>query len=317
MPKTRIFFTSDVHSSERCFKKILNSVKYNVYKADIIFVNGDLTGKSVVPIIENGNGKFVAESGSVLGTDLVSESFDELYSNLRNVGCYPLRMTRNEFAEVSAKKEKVSELFKKLMLETIRDWLTRMEELSKKTGKEFLMMPGNDDINEIGSLISSSLIENPESKVVVLNGYPLVSLGYSNPTPWHTPRECSEEELESMIKKAAEPVNDLSNAIFNLHCPPFDSGLDTAPFLDENLTLKPTMGDVLRRPVGSTAVRKCIERYQPLLSMHGHIHECPGEVRIGRTISVNPGSEYQSGILRAYLIDVEGGKVTQTLRVEA
>jgi Icc-related predicted phosphoesterase len=311
----RIFFTSDVHSSERCFKKICSSVKYDVYKADVIFVNGDLTGKALIPIVET-DGTYVAQSEKVLGSNLTSTSFDEVYSTLRNAGCYPIRMTENEVNDLLQSKEKVSALFKKLMLETIADWLRRLDDLSQKTGRRFLMMPGNDDVPEIGSLIANSRIENPEDKILKIDACPMVSTGYSNSTPWRTPRECSEEQLESRISSAIDGLTEFDNAIFNLHCPPYDSGLDTAPMLDENLTPKVTMGDLVRIPVGSTAVRNMIEKCRPLLSMHGHIHESPGDVRIGRTTCINPGSEYQSGILRAYIVDIADGKIKQCLRVE-
>src|ERR1700760_1547096 len=75
-------------------------------------------------------------------------------------------------------------------------------------------------------------------------------------------------------------------------------------------------GDVLRGPVGSTAVRKIIEHYQPLLAVHGHIHESGGERRIGDTLCINPGSEANHGILRGYLIDIGKKGVELAQRVE-
>jgi uncharacterized protein len=315
-----MLFTTDIHSSERCFKKIYNAVKYDVYKANIILINGDLTGKAIVPVLQKNKDEFVAQSLQVIGTDLVSKSYDEIHSNLRNLGCYPIRMTQEECEQISEDKSRTTSLFTRLMLDTIKDWLTRLEDLSKKTGKRFFMMPGNDDIPETGTLISSfNSVQNPEGSVVKVDGtgVEMVSLGYSNPTPWHTPRECSEEELTNRIEKTVQSATDPGHCIFNFHCPPFNSGLDTAPVLDENLTPKVTMGDLLRAPVGSTAVRQSIEKYQPLLSVHGHIHESPGEVKIGRTLCVNPGSEYQSGVLRAYIIDLEGQKIKQNIRIEA
>jgi Icc-related predicted phosphoesterase len=315
---TRLFFTTDIHSSERCFKKIVTSVRHNVYKADIVFINGDLTGKAVIPIIQDKEGRFVARSKQVLGTDLLSKSYEEVHSNLRNIGCYPVAMTKEELEDVSADNTKIKTLFRNLMLDTLKNWLCTLELVSKQTRKTFFMMLGNDDIQEASELIDSSGIHNPENNIVeIANGYKMASLGYSNPTPWQTPRECSEEELYSRIETALRSLTLFDKAIFNFHCPPFDSGLDIAPVLDETLRPKVTMGDLVRRPVGSTAVRKSIEFYQPLLSMHGHIHESPGESRIGRTLCVNPGSEYQSGILRAYIIDLEDGKIKQNIRIEA
>jgi uncharacterized protein len=87
--------------------------------------------------------------------------------------------------------------------------------------------------------------------------------------------------------------------------------------LDENLRPRVTAGDVMRGPVGSTAIRAAIKRYAPTLGVHGHIHESPGEARIGRTLCVNPGSEAQSGILRGYLVDLGEDGVDRSFRVEA
>jgi Icc-related predicted phosphoesterase len=128
-----------------------------------------------------------------------------------------------------------------------------------------------------------------------------------------------EEELARRIDEvvAQIPSSDLPTAIFNFHCPPYGSGLDLAPRLDE--TLKPVVigGVVETIPVGSTAVRSAIERYQPQLGLHGHIHESRGAQRLGRTLCLNPGSEYQDGILRAAVIDFSGPLVRNYVLVSA
>jgi Icc-related predicted phosphoesterase len=68
-------------------------------------------------------------------------------------------------------------------------------------------------------------------------------------------------------------------------------------------------GQIVLKPAGSTAVRKFIEQVQPLVALHGHIHESAGHVRIGRTLCINAGSEYTEGIVKAALINLEDGKV--------
>ena len=62
-------------------------------------------------------------------------------------------------------------------------------------------------------------------------------------------------------------------------------------------------------PVGSRAVREFIEQHQPIVSLHGHIHESRGAVRIGRTVAINPGSTYGEGVLDGAIIDIEDGEV--------
>src|SRR5205823_406378 len=169
------------------------------------------------------------------------------------------------------------------------------------------LIPGNDDDFAIDPILDRDDIRpvNADGKVLAIpGGLQLLSYGWSNKTPWKTPREVSEEELLARLEALADQVDDPRRAVFMIHVPPYDSGLDTAPILDE--TLRPTIsaGDVLRGPVGSTAVRRLIEQRQPLLAIHGHIHESGGERRIGKTLCINPGSEANHGILRGYLIDI-------------
>jgi hypothetical protein len=61
--------------------------------------------------------------------------------------------------------------------------------------------------------------------------------------------------------------------------------------------------------VGSKAVRAAIEKYQPLVGLHGHIHESRSAQKIGRTTCINPGSEYGEGILRGCLVTFAEGVI--------
>jgi len=137
----------------------------------------------------------------------------------------------------------------------------------------------------------------------------MLSLGYSNITPWRCPRDISEEEIEEKITRLMGNVDRDSQLIYCIHVPPYDSGIDSAPELDENM--KPKVGpggQLMVMPVGSKAVRRSIEVYQPLLSLHGHIHEARGFSKIGKTMCFNPGSEYHEGILRGVLIQIENNR---------
>ncbi len=140
----------------------------------------------------------------------------------------------------------------------------------------------------------------------------MISVGFSNRTPWKTPREVDDDDLGSMIEDLASSLADAPRAIFNLHVPPVDSTLDTCPLLDWN-TDPPTQivkgGQVVLHGAGSKAVRRAIELHQPLLSLHGHIHESAGAVKIGRTTAVNPGSEYGEGVLRGCLLTLAKDEV--------
>jgi Icc-related predicted phosphoesterase len=111
------------------------------------------------------------------------------------------------------------------------------------------------------------------------------------------------------MEEVAAGLKDPERAVFNLHCPPHSTNLDAAPLLDS--TLKPVYegGTMVVAPAGSLATRALIEQYQPLLSLHGHIHESRASQKIGRTLSLNPGSEYSEGVLRGCLVELKGNKI--------
>jgi len=165
--------------------------------------------------------------------------------------------------------------------------------------------PGNDDPYEVDDLIR----ERGGDRVVLMEGevteiapgHEMLSTGWSNHTPWNTHREFDEPVIREHIDAMASRLVHPEAAIFNIHVPPYDTTLDTAPVLDETFTVQTSMGNQLMAPVGSTAVREAIEAHQPLASLHGHIHESGGSVRIGRTVAINAGSEYGEGVLRGVL----------------
>ena len=110
--------------------------------------------------------------------------------------------------------------------------------------------------------------------------------------------------MEARLDALARQVRDQAKAIYNIHVPPYNTSIDKAPKLDS--TLKPIVipGGVQQAPVGSTAVTNILKRYQPMLALHGHVHESKGNVKIGRTLCINPGSEYGEGVLRGALVQI-------------
>ncbi|MCD6592014.1 MAG: metallophosphoesterase [Thaumarchaeota archaeon] len=307
--KLRIFFASDIHGSEICFKKFINAAEF--YKAQAIILGGDITGKFIIPIFDVG-GRYQAKFANEEYQLDNENELERFMQKVRDSGYYPYLTTREEWEDMVQDKSKMDELFTNLMKESVERWIKFAE--SKLEGKDVkcYIMPGNDDSYTIDEVLNSSeTIINPNEKVVELaEGYQMISLGYSNITPWKCPRDVPEEELEKKIEELMNYVSSESHLIFNIHVPPYDSGIDSAPELDENM--RPKLGpggQIMVAPAGSKAVRKAIEKYQPLLSLHGHIHEAKGFARIGRTLCLNPGSEYQEGILRGVLVQLDKGKV--------
>jgi Icc-related predicted phosphoesterase len=309
---TKIFFATDLHGSEKCFLKFVNAAKF--YKANALIMGGDITGKLMIPIVHEPNGKYRASFSGNTRTAGNEEELQDLQRAVRFAGYYPYMTNPDEMKQLQTDETKVQAIFKSLMLDTVRRWVGLAEERLKESQIKVYITGGNDDIAEIEVIIGSSgYVIDPEDKVVQVGGYEMISTGWSNPTPWKTPRECTEEELWTKIEGMASKVKDMERCIFNLHVPPIDSGMDTCPKLDENFKPVIAGGEIVMMAGGSTSVRKAIEKYQPLLSLHGHIHEGKGFLKIGRTLCLNPGSEYGEGILRGALVELDGASVKNFL----
>ncbi len=305
---TTIFFATDVHGSEICWKKFINAGKF--YNADILVLGGDMTGKALVPFIRDSKGMYKV---NFLEEEMLldDEGKARMMKNISDRGYYPLDLTDDEFDELSADQEKVEKIFVKHVLDMAERWVTFADEKLAGTGIKCFVCPGNDDMFEIDAVLESSKsITMAEGKILDLDGhYSMLSTGWSNPTPWDTHRECSEEEITEKIEAMASRVEDIDRCVFNLHAPPFGSGLDEAPELDENLRPKYAGRSLI--PVGSTAVRDAIMKYQPPLALTGHIHEGRGIKRMKKTFVVNPGSSYEQSTLLGAIIEMDKKGVTK------
>lgn len=299
---TTIFFATDVHGSEICWKKFINAGKF--YNADILVLGGDMTGKALVPFIRDSKGMYKI---NFLEEEMLldEEGKARMYKNISDRGYYPLELTDDEFEELNADQEKVEKLFVKYVLTMAERWVAFADEKLAGTGIKCFVCPGNDDMFEIDAVLEGSKsITMAEGKILDLDGhFNMISTGWSNPTPWDTHRECSEEEIAEKIEAMASKVDDIDRCVFNLHAPPFGSGLDEAPELDENLRPKYAGRSLI--PVGSTAVRDAILKYQPPLALTGHIHEGRGIKRMKKTFVVNPGSSYEQSTLLGAIIEMD------------
>jgi uncharacterized protein len=279
---------------------------------------GDLTGKAIVPIVQR-DATYETDLLGVHRTARGDEQLAALQRDIADVGYYSFVTTADEANRLAGDESGRDDLLARLMNERVQAWLELATERLADRNVPLYLIPGNDDEFVIDEILNQPghLPINADGKVLdIPGGLQLLASGWSNHTPWQTPREESEEDLYARLDALARQVRDPRRAVFMIHVPPHDSGLDTAPLLDENLRPTVSAGDVLRGPVGSTAVRRIIEQYQPLLAIHGHIHESGGERRIGQTLSVNPGSEANAGILRGYIIDIGRKGVELVQRVE-
>jgi hypothetical protein len=293
--------------------KFVNAGKF--YDANVMILGGDITGKLLVPIVEK-DGRYFCELMKSQEEANSKEQLSALEKRIRNMGYYTYVTTSTEIEQLRNDREAVDKLLTKLMCECVEKWIRIAEERLRETGIKCFISPGNDDRFEIDQVLSKSdYVINPEGKVVQLDSsHEMITLGYTNMTPWKCPRDVLESELRSKIEDLTSRVKNFKTSIFCFHCPPFDSVIDLAPEIDKSL--KPVLapgGGPMMMPTGSPSVRVALERFQPLLGLHGHIHESRGNIKIGRTICLNPGSEYTEGILRGALIDIDEDKVTDFL----
>ena len=300
----RVFFATDIHGSEVCWRKFLNAGAF--HKADVLIMGGDMTGKAMVPITgSNGSWRVNLrdQETAMNGEDEVAA----MEKRIADRGYYPIRLSPDEMQAWQADQSLVDARFKQEMLGQVQRWMDLADERLAGKSIRCIVSPANDDIFEIDPIIAAAKeVELGESNLIDLDGLSLVSTGWANTTPWNTFRELPETELRERIDGLVKDVPDRRRAIFNFHAPPFGSNLDNAPKIDADMRY--VSGGQALIPVGSHAIRDAILEYGPVLSLHGHIHEGRGAVKLGKTLAVNPGSTYEDGVLQAAIVDVDAKK---------
>ena len=309
----KIFFATDIHGSEVCWRKFLNAAAF--YKADMVILGGDVTGKVMIPIVAHNGYWQLTYRGQTIRAETKQELAD-VEQRIRNRGSYPAIVTPDELQVLSQQEGEVDRRFSAEMTHSLDRWLDMAD--GKLRGGEIpcILNGGNDDIWEIDDIIERSpCVSFAESKVLDLGGFYLASMGWTNPTPWNTFREAPEDVLTTKIDAVVSQIPDMGRAVFNFHAPPYGTGLDEAPALDQNM--RPIHGGAVMKPVGSKAVREAILKYSPVLSVHGHIHESRGVAKLGRTLAMNPGSSYTDGVLQGAVLDLneKKGKVGRYILV--
>jgi uncharacterized protein len=296
----RIYFATDVHGSERCFRKFLAAAR--IYEADALVLGGDIAGKGLVPVTAD-NGSLSAE---VRGEPVTVPADEEgrLNAEINQLGFYPVQLEPSAIAALEENPAEVDRLFREEIVKQVRRWCELAQERLDPRVR-CIITPGNDDPIEIDPVLrAAERIECPEAELCELGPVLMASLGDVTPTPWNTEREYSEDELAERIAAIMDQVPPGHASVINFHCPPYGSGLDTAPELDPDLKPIVRGGRPSFVPVGSHAVRDAIKRYEPVVGLHGHIHESRGAQKIGKTLCLNPGSDYTADLLRGAVVDI-------------
>jgi Icc-related predicted phosphoesterase len=302
----RIYYTSDLHGSEKCWKKFMVTPKH--YQADIIIIGGDITGKFIVPIIRLPNGRVEATFMGRKRKFKKEKDVEVLKQQIADTGQYWLDVTQEEYQDYTDNPSKLDEIFDKLITERVAEWVAMADERLKDQDVRCFISGGNDDSYSIDQVLEESeTIEVHDGRIHDLgDGFEIFGLSNSNMTPWNCPRDISEEELADKIENLAGQIKNPDRAIFDIHVPPYGTGIDEAPELTEDMRMvMDSTGTPNMVPVGSTAVKEAILKYQPMLGLHGHIHEAAGIRKLGKTTIVNPGSEYAEGLLRGAVIDLD------------
>ncbi|MEO9175366.1 MAG: metallophosphoesterase [Gaiellales bacterium] len=303
-----LYYASDVHGSDQCWRKFLGAGRF--YEVNALVMGGDLTGKAIVPIELAEDGAFSAEFLGEMRRGTGEASLGELTEAIRHNGMYPWTASADELARMRSDATARAELFERVLLDELRRWVELADERMPPLGIAVYAMAGNDDpwscdavLEHADHLISCDL------RVTEIGGHEMISCSYANPTPWSSPRELHEDALYARVKELADQLERPETAIFNLHVPPIASGLDTAYEIDDQLRIVVRNGKPHEIPVGSTAVRQLIEEYQPLLALHGHIHESREAATIGRTLAINSGSEYSTGRIHGVIVKLSENAV--------
>jgi Icc-related predicted phosphoesterase len=309
---TRLFFATDIHGSTDCFLKFLGAAAK--YEADVIIMGGDITGKMLVPIVREQDGRWSCEFLGVRRTYGSEEELAELEVGITRSGLYPHRFEAAEFAEIGGDPLRVEEVTHEAVRARVREWVEFADGKFQGSGTRVIIGAGNDDYFDIDPILDASrVMTNHNERIVELDEHhALLGLGYANETPWQCPRDVPEDVLADKIAALVAQAGDVSNAVFCFHVPPKDSQLDTCPELDTSTdppSLVMSGGGPKMFGAGSRAVRDAIERHQPLLGLHGHIHESRAVTTLRRTVAINPGSEYSEGVLRGAIVNLAADEV--------
>ncbi len=309
----RILFATDLHGSNTVFKKMLSLGKS--IQAEVLIMGGDVAGKILIPIIDYSGEYRLNFHGQILKTRSQKE-LEEIKTKISNEGNYSRIMSEEEFQKMKEDSSALNSYFELAAEERLKEWIKIADDYLDGTGIKVLVSGGNDDTQKlVDSVVNSKVVVNVDQKIYKdYEPFTMVNVGLSNPTPFSTPREVQEDVLERTIEQLMKgTATDSDHLIFNIHAPPYNTTLDIAPKVivgpDGSLSMSLKGGEAEMAHVGSTAVRKMIEKYQPALGLFGHIHESRAVEKIGKTLCINPGSAYTEGTLNSALINIRDSKI--------
>ena len=164
----KLYYATDIHGSEICWKKFINAGKF--YEADTLILGGDMTGKAIVPLVAQGNQRYkltLLEQETILEGQ---EAVDKMVQTIRNRGYYPYVTDPEEVAELTSAPGRLDDLFLEQMLATIQRWMDYADEKLAGTGMRCFVCPGNDDMFEVDAVIAASKsVQLAEGRIIQLD----------------------------------------------------------------------------------------------------------------------------------------------------
>ncbi|QGA69213.1 metallophosphoesterase family protein [Sulfolobus sp. E11-6] len=266
--KFKIGFLTDVHGSEYSFKRSLNIAKTR--KVDYLIVSGGLMAKEIL-FVEDVGGKYFLNGKKV--------NLNNLNEDALRSGKYIVIDKKEVINDIRSDKSKLERLLVEKVTEQMSRWVKISDEVFRL--ERIFWSPAHGDIPQLDSILKNYGGKLINENVINLEEIQIVSLGYGSPMG-NSYREIPDSELyikgKSLLKDA-----DKERSIINFHMPPLNTKLDNAKI------------GIRKSHVGSKAVLDLITEFQPLISLHGHVHESTSMDKIGETIAINPGSLYQLG----------------------
>jgi len=308
----RLFLAADLHGSELVFRKFLSTADF--YEADALLIAGDITAKTIAPIIQDRAGKYRTKFSGKIWDGLSETELKPIEQAIADSGQYPARLSEDEYDAIRTEPGRIDALFTQMMISQMQRWVDMAEKHLAPRGIPMFWIGGNDDKPEaLAQIRSTSHVRYIDESVVRFDDdHEILGFGWTNPSPWNTPRELTEDKIAPRLNQLLKQVRDPEHAIYMMHAPPYGTGLDIAPKLDSSFDPpRPVTqgGQEILIPVGVTSFRDAIKETQPLLTLHGHIHETRNSAKIGRTLAIDPGSEYSAGSLRGAIINLEPKRV--------
>ena len=306
----RLFFATDLHGSEICFRKFVNAASF--YGVSVLFLGGDLSGKVMLPVWKRANGYEVSTKGRMTSLQTKSE-LAAFRRSQADRGTYTAVVSEADYTVMTEGERQA--LFDQAICERLSLWLDFAADRLRGTETRIVAIAGNDDPWAVDDLLNScEVVTFVDSKVVELDSeIQVLGFGYSTPTPWDTPRELSDTEIGCRLALLTAQLKTAPATIFHVHVPPFGTGLDSCVELDAELRPVIGPGGPMMQSVGSHAVRTAIDQVSPALGLFGHVHEARAVTRIGRTFCLNPGSNYGQGTLLGAIVTIDGGVITKKL----